>query len=359
MHRPVRRFLLPGIMVLVAACGGSQPTPGATTAASGPATAPASQAAGSASPGASTSGTPRPTSVPAATATPLGDRLVATITVPQAPCAMDSDATSAWVSGSKDGVLVRIDPATNAVADTIQLGGFPCAVAVGPDGRIWVAILTTGAVVAVDPATKAVTGRIDGVGPALWDLKAGLGSIWVVDRTGKMVLRIDPSTTKVVASIPVGPQPSGLAVMPGGVWVSDDTDYALRRIDPATNEVAVTVKASGTPSWFSDDGASHLVVAEFGLGRVLTVDPTTGALGEPSIGWRDPLDGTVVGDAAWIPEGSRRRIGVIDLSGGGGASAPVVRYALPGAVNPFVAEPAFGDVWVLDFSNTVIWRIRP
>jgi YVTN family beta-propeller protein len=355
MHAPRRRLLLPTVLVLalVTACGGSQPTPGQTDASSA---APSAAAPSGAGPTATPNGTPRPTPIPVATGTPLGDRLAGTVTVPQAPCAMATDATSAWITGSADGVLVRVDPTTNAVVDTIQIGGGPCGVAVGPDGRIWVAILGTGSIVAVDPATKAVTGRIDDVGPALWDLKAGFGSIWVVDRKAKALLRVDPATAKVVATIPIGPQPSGLAVMPAGVWVSDDTDYNLRRIDPATNTVATTVKASGAPSWFSDDGATHLVVAERGLGKVLTVDPSTGALGEPWTGWHEPLDGTVVGDTAWIPEGSGRQVGVVDLSDG---AAPVVRYALPGAVNPFVAEPGFGDVWVLDFSGTTVWRIRP
>jgi hypothetical protein len=29
-----------------------------------------------------------------------------------------------------------------------------------------------------------------------------------------------------------------------------------------------------------------------------------------------------------------------------------------GAINPFVAETGFGDVWVLDDGGSTIWRIR-
>jgi hypothetical protein len=130
--------------------------------------------------------------------------------------------------------------------------------------------------------------------------------------------------------------------MAAGVWVSDDTDGMLRRIDPATNKIAVTATAAGAPSWFADDGATHLLISERGGGNVLTVDPTTGALGDPLTGWNGPLDGTVLGGSAWIPEGGARRVGVVDLVAPGSA---VVRYALPGRINPFVAEPAFGDVW--------------
>ena len=147
-----------------------------------------------------TPSTAAPTVIPVPTDTPLGDRLVATITVPQAPCAMAVDATSVWISGSATAELVRIDPTTNAVTGKVALEGGPCGVAVGPDGRIWLAELGKGAVVAVDPATMKVTGRLDGVGPQLWDLKAGLGSIWVADRSAKALLRIDPKDASISAT---------------------------------------------------------------------------------------------------------------------------------------------------------------
>jgi streptogramin lyase len=348
MHPSTRLLRLLTLSLALSACSGSAtPTPPS---------APPTAATATATPVPST----KPSAVPAATPMALGDRLIGTITVPLAPCALATDGSSAWITGSATGVLVRVDPATGAVADSIDLGGTPCGVAVGPDGRIWVAVLRTGEVVAVDPVTKSVTSRIEGVGPALWDLKGGFGSIWVADRTAKALLRIDPATAKVVATIPIGPRASGLAVMPGGVWVADDTDSELRRIDPATNTVATTVKAAGAPSWFSDDGATNLLVSERGSGKVVPVDPVTGALGEPTTGWDEPLDGTVVGTQAWVPDGSGRLVGVEDLTAAAsGSPASVVRYALPGAVNPFVAEPAFGEVWILDFSGTNVWRIRP
>jgi streptogramin lyase len=143
--------------------------------------------------------------------------------------------------------------------------------------------------------------------------------------------------------------------MPDGVWVTDDADGKVRRIDPPTGAVVVTVDIGGAPSWFADDGDSHLVIAQRMAGIVVALDPTTGTKGVPIAGWSQPLDGTVFAGMAWIPEGTGRRVGVLDLAVAGNP----VRYALPGATNPFVAEPAFGDVWVLDFGGTTIWRIRP
>lgn len=345
MTTPMRFPIFALAALWIAGCSGSSPAASTVPITTSGPTAAASSAASHA-----------PTAVPIPTDVPLGDRLVATIEVPLAPCAMAVDASSVWISGSATSELVRIDPKTNAVAGKVAIGGGPCGVAVGPDGRVWVALLGDGAVVAVDPKTMKITGRVDNVGPQLWDLKAGFGAIWVADRSGKALLRIDPKDATIIATIPIGPLPSGVAVVASGVWVSDDTDGKLRRIDPATNKVTTTLVAAGAPSWFADDHDANLVIAERGAGKVLAIDQAAGTLGAPSIGWNEPLDGTVVGGVAWIPEGSGRRVGVVSLTDAGAA---VIRYGLPGSINPFVAEPGFGDVWVLDFGGTKIWRIRP
>jgi streptogramin lyase len=344
------------VALAVAACSGSvSPTAAPSTTPSIPPSA--SQSTSTAStPAATPAGTPHPTPVPVATGTPLGDSLLATIKVSAAPCAMAFDATSAWVTSNSSGALDRIDAATNTVTQHAIVGIGPCGVAVGSDGRIWVADLGKGAVLAVDPTSLKVTGIIENVGPALWDLKGGFGSIWVADRKAKALLRIDPAKAKVVATIPIGPQPSGIAVLGDGVWVSDDTDYKLRRIDPKTNKVVTTIDAAGTPSWFADDGRSSMLVAERGAGKVVVVDPAAGTLGNTVGGFNEPLDGTVFAGRAWIPDGAGRRLGVIDL---GNPGADVVRYALPNAIGPFVAEGGFGNIWVLDYSGTSVWRIRP
>lgn len=354
MIRPTRATTvsIAGIALLVSAltaCGGA--TPSATPAVVG---SPAPTTVSTGAP-ASAAGTQRPTPIPIATGTPLGDRLLATMTVDLSPCAMAADKNAVWITSGANKLVDRVDPTTNTIAAKIPTNGSPCGIAIGPDGRVWVAVLGTGEVVAIDPTSNTITDRINGVGPALWDLKAGFGSIWVADRTAKQMLRIDPETAKVVERIDVGPLASGVAVTTDSVWVSDDTDGKVRRIDPATNEVTTSIDIGGAPSWFADDGTAALVVAARGGGKVYVIDPATGAAGAPIPGWNEPLDGTVVGGTAFIPLGSPRKLGVFPVDG----SSPVVFYALPGGVNPFVAEPAFGDVWVLDYGSTKVWRIRP
>ncbi|MEO8462970.1 MAG: YncE family protein [Chloroflexota bacterium] len=268
---------------------------------------------------------------------------------------MASDETAVWITSFLTGQVDRIDPNTNTVVDRITVGGSPCGIAIGPDGRVWVAELTAGAILAIDPATKEITGRIDSVGPQLWDLKAGFGSIWAVDRDSDRLLRIDPTTATVTSSIKIGPNGSGLAIMSATVWVSDDTDGLIRRLDPTTNLFGAPLDIGGSPSWFADDGSRLLVVARRTSGSTLSVDPLTGALGADVDGWKQPLDGTIVEHSAWIPDGIAGTVVVMDLP----TNTVGATVALPGAINPFVAERARGDVWVLDFGGVTIWRIHP
>ena len=70
----------------------------------------------------------------------------------------------------------------------------------------------------------------------------GAGSVWQTDYENDALLRIDPVTGKVVASIPVGSQPTGVAVTAGSVWVANEHsgvghahrshDQPRRRDDP-------------------------------------------------------------------------------------------------------------------------------
>src|SRR5438876_9866762 len=69
---------------------------------------------------------------------------------------------------------------------------------------------------------------------------AGNGAVWVARVSDNTVLRIDPQTNSVIATIPVGPQPEGIAVTPGAVWVVNKGGPSVSRIDPATNQVVAT-----------------------------------------------------------------------------------------------------------------------
>ncbi len=100
--------------------------------------------------------------------------------------------------------------------------------------------------VRVDLATSTITGTVP-LNPIEYGFDtSGEGSVWETDFDRDVVLRIDPVADKVVASIPVGSAPNGVAVTAGAVWVADHHDGAITRVDPATNRVVATIPAGPT-----------------------------------------------------------------------------------------------------------------
>ena len=146
-----------------------------------------------------------------------------------------------WAIGSADvvridpatgDVVARIPIAQNAT----RAAPDPTALAVG-EGAVWVvsrrvafsaltgvprtggASILRGFVSRIDPATNAVVATIQ-VGADPFAVAVGHGSVWVANRRGFTISRVDPGTNRVVASIPVGNRPQGIAAGDEGVWVS-------------------------------------------------------------------------------------------------------------------------------------------
>ena len=147
---------------------------------------------------------------------PKTDRLVATIKTPGVGVRLAIGESAVWAleqtsfwPGS-EGLLSRIDPAKNQVAETIRLGPGTCmGVAVG-EGAVWVA-----------------QSRFNGGKDDSYSLGGG--------SRGK-ILRIDPNSNKIVRAIPLDDQPLSIAVGGGSIWVSTWRGR-LARIEPKTDVV--------------------------------------------------------------------------------------------------------------------------
>ena len=78
------------------------------------------------------------------------------------PIGMTSDGQALWVL-TEDGRLVRIDPATNEVSDTVALDGPPYlynGVSADPNG-VWATRWSPGIVYHIDPVTRSMTARVE------------------------------------------------------------------------------------------------------------------------------------------------------------------------------------------------------
>ncbi|MGD8330677.1 MAG: YncE family protein [Acidobacteriota bacterium] len=106
--------------------------------------------------------------------------------------------------------------------------------------------------------------------------------VYVANSSGDTVSVIDTATNAVIATIPVGDAPQELTVSADGalVYVSLRVAGAVDVIDTSTNAVVDTIALGGAGEElygisFSADGA-YVVVAHFGTDRVSVIDPAAG-----------------------------------------------------------------------------------
>ncbi len=124
-----------------------------------------------------------------------------------------------WVSDSKANRVLRVDPRTDEVLGSTDVGGLPQYLTVDENGA-WVLNQLEGTVMQLDPGTGEVVKTIDAdVAGAGGSITVGEGSVWVRG-TLKLLTQIDSATGEVVARY--GPdEGSGDALVDDGVlWVS-------------------------------------------------------------------------------------------------------------------------------------------
>ena len=182
-------------------------------------------------------------------------------------------------------------------------------------------------------------------------------------RSGDTLIRIDPSTNEVVATIPVGKNPSAVAVGESGVWVANRDDGTASRIDPDTNEVELEAPTPGAPADVTVS-ATHVLVTTGPLeAGIAVIDGATGAeedvfslaagsfFGSPSV--------TAGESGVWVATGDRRvgRLSIVS----GTLIDPVVIPQPPDERADTVFSGIAVDanaVWVIgDPVDRRVWRI--
>ncbi len=143
-----------------------------------------------------------------------------------------------------DSTLARIDPDTGQVAEKTRAGALPAGIVVG-SRSVWVS--NSGQAKVWRYAPDAFQEPLDdpSVGKRPTGIAAG-EAIWVANSAGDSVSRIDPNDNSV-ETVPVGANPTTIAVTPDAVWVVNKDDGTLSRIDPATNKVERTVSIGQAP----------------------------------------------------------------------------------------------------------------
>jgi virginiamycin B lyase len=181
-----------------------------------------------------------------------------------------------WVTSAKTNTVHRLDPKTNKVVATVEVGKKPCSGLAAGFGSIWVPNCTDQTISRIDMKTNTVTATID-VGPAASEggIAASADSVWILsDKTG-LLSRIDPATNRAVAEIQV---PNGSVVCLLGedsaIWVVSPDESVVARVDPKTNLVTDRIEVGPQPR-FATAGEGSIWTLNQGDGSVSRIDVRT------------------------------------------------------------------------------------
>ena len=113
-----------------------------------------------------------------------------TIPVGKRPRFLAAGDGAVWTLNQGDGSVSRIDPKTNKVVATIEVGvpGGGGEIAVG-EGSVWVTAFEF-PLSRIDPSTNTVVQQFAGEGGDA--VRVGLGSVWLADLRAGNLWRLDP-----------------------------------------------------------------------------------------------------------------------------------------------------------------------
>jgi streptogramin lyase len=307
---------------------------------------------------------PSVSAVAAPSAPAQSRRPQASIVAGDNPVGLAAGFGSVWVVGHPTAQIGRIDPRTNRYrgipisnADLEQFCFLPWM----GDGRVWVGHCDGGTkTLVIDPRTNRVVGSVDAFAiQAAFDRS----SVWLEDNDFTSVIRVDLHTLRRIHTFPG----EGLPVVGGGyAWivrqdVRNGTDrHEIDKVDPRTNQI-VSVFHPPDVGYFGRTIFAYGALWEVGqqTGRLLRVDPSTGAASVVSIPGYQPLSGgyevfpiaaagsiwlhSSDGIVARLDQSTGRLLGQYpaDRAGGGGNIA----YG-------------FGSLWVANVGEGTVWRDR-
>lgn len=252
--------------------------------------------------------------------------------------------------------LVRIDPSSNRIVDSIPVGRDPAAV-LATDNAVWVTSDRDLTLARVDLGRRSARTVAGVLQPGTLARDSG-GDIYALSLDFPyFVWRLDPRSGKVVRHYQRTGPGYGMAVSGGSLWVTEPFANALDRFDldgghhaeaikVGTNPIAVT--AGYGALWVSNAGGGTVSVIRPGVPGVQTIDglrDVTGvAAGEGGV-WAGSSSASAV---TRIDPDTRRRV----------AEIPVARDPLVASGLSDVAVGA-GSVWAVNRADRTIVRIDP
>jgi YVTN family beta-propeller protein len=232
------------------------------------------------------------------------------------------------------------------VAVALLAGGASVPLAPAP---VAAAAVPANAVSELDENGKIVASVPVGTNPTA--LAYGGGALWVLNAGDNTVQRINPSTHAVEQTIAVGQDPRGIAITGDDLWVTSSAERTVTRINIETNELVDEIEVGTRPDAIAA-GPAGLWVANSGDNTIQRIDTTTGVPNEP-IYVDDGPDGLAVDEASvWVAHGRSGTVLQIDAS-----TRERMSSSIPVGSGPRGILRAGQDVWVTNELSASVTRI--
>lgn len=261
-------------------------------------------------------------------------------------------ADSVWVANGPMNTIHRLDPKTNQVVATVEVGKKPCSGLTEGFGSIWVPNCGDKTLSRVDEKTNAVTATLP-IGPAESEggIAASPDAVWLVTVPDGKLSRIDPKTNTVVAQVDVPAGSASVVYGGGAVWVTTPKANMLTRVDVKTNMVTDSIAVGPGPR-FATVGADSVWTLNQGDGTVSRVDMKS--LKVTSIEVGIPGNG---GEIAYGLGHIWATVFTIPISEIDPATNTVVRQWTGNGGDSIRA--GHGSVWLSNLRDHNVWRIDP
>jgi streptogramin lyase len=200
---------------------------------------------------------------------------------------------SVWVTANH-GMVYRIDPATNKVIASTDVGDYAFGIAVG-GGSVWITSPgEVGELIRLDAVTNQVVGDPIEVGPGPVPVAFDFGYAWVSNTSPPSLVRVDPNSGGVETIGPGGK----LLIANGSLWAAADDEVV--RIDPESGHTLAHIPLPRAGILAAGDEAIWVLAW-----------PDTAS--SPSALWMiDPATNQIVGEAVAVDSPQPIAIAVTD-----------------------------------------------
>jgi YVTN family beta-propeller protein len=225
---------------------------------------------------------------------------------------------------------------------------------------VGLASLSADSVGRIDPRTNRLVAEIP-VGARPSGIASGNGALWVANLDDGTVSRVDPEQHRAVHLVTIGTAPTAVAAGEGAVWAIG-SDGVLRRIDPTFNAVSrrVVIYKPGNLLTSGSTAAGVAVGygsvwtatgAFFSRPRVTRVSPTKNKIARTFATGNSPAAVAAGSGAIWVADNFENTVSRIDPSG--------IVTATPVGHEPQAIAVGEGAVWVVDSGDNAVVRIDP